>query len=104
MKNVLALNLLLIFVLSLIIFNLVYGLVHGPNVDSDHSTGYIIGHAFASTAIPLLVTAVLASIYKSVKKLPMPGFVPLFWLLWVILTIVALFGETISGIQRYTAT
>jgi len=84
------------FLLSIAFTYLTIGLITATNANTPNGMGFILGRAFSNTLFPLIIALIPAGIYKLIKKQSMPGFIIVIWILWVLLTGMALFGSMLE--------
>jgi len=56
----------------------------------------MLGRAFSNTLFPIMIALIPAGIYKLIKKKSTPGLLILIWILWLLLTVMALFGNMLE--------
>lgn len=96
MEHKLKINIALMFILSLAVGYVIFGIISPPDIGSVYGVGFIAGRGFSSTLVPLVLVSLPAMIYKYFKKNTMPNFYIFLWLVWVIFAVISIYGNLAS--------
>jgi len=95
MEHKLKLHVGLMFILSMSIGYVVFGIISPPEIGVVYGFGFIAGRSFSSTLVPLIIVSLPAVLYKRIKKQPMPGYYISLWGAWFMFAAISIFGNLI---------
>ena len=80
-------HIIVMLILSVALTYATVGVIIPKNHIDDYSTSFMLGRAFSSALLPLLVVSLISWVYKLFKKTQIPSYILLLWSFWVVLNL-----------------